>query len=152
MVRNLFFPLLTLILPGLLIGCGASSGSAVTLTPVSGTITVAGQPLPNAYVLFSPYGDVARSAYGTTDAAGKYELRSMDGGSGCPAGKFLVTVSKFAQPDGSPFPEGMPPEEASVVGVEHILPRYSDPQQTKLAVEIPASGGTFDFEVEMKKK
>lgn len=137
---------------GFLIGCGGSSTPQVKLVPVTGTVTAAGAPLANATITFSPYtGESGRPAYGTTDEVGKYTLTYVDGREGCPVGKFTVIVTKFAQPDGSLFPAGMPQEEQRATGVEFVKPEFSDGSITKLSTEVGESGGDFPFEVELKK-
>jgi len=136
-----------------LLGCGGGDSVDISLHPVTGTVLADGQPLPNAAVTFSPYGaQVGRPAYGRTDEAGKYELAFVDGRPGCPPGNYIVTISKFAQPDGSAFPASMPPEEQTAVGVEHVPPQYSDPTKTKLLAEVSPQGGDIPFEISMKKK
>ncbi len=135
--------------------CGCSGGSTapdVTLVPVTGTVTLDGAPLVNASVLFSPWGDLpGQPAYGITDNSGKYELKYINEKTGCPAGQFRVTISKFAQADGSPFPKDMPAEETSSAGVEHVPAIYSNSEQTKLFIEVSPSGSVHDFDLIKKK-
>lgn len=136
----------------LIIGCGGgSSGPQFSLVPVTGIVTANGQPVANAVVSFAPYeGDIVRSAYGVTDDSGKYALQ-YEGRDGCPPGKYRVTVSKFAMPDGSPFPRGMPPEEQTAEGIEHVSKEFSDAEQTKLYTEVTNETKDIPFEVTLKK-
>jgi len=133
-------------------GCGGAGDEAeVSLLPVSGTVMADGQPLANVAVTFAPDGDqIGKPAYGRTDESGKYELAFSDGRMGCPPGSYRVTISKFAQPDGSAFPPDVPPEEQTATGVEHIPPQYSDPTRTKLLAEVSPQGGDIPFEISMK--
>ena len=60
-------------------GCGSSEG--YTLVPVSGTITLDGQPLAGASVSFQRSGGEATVGPGSgavTDASGKYELKTAE--------------------------------------------------------------------------
>jgi hypothetical protein len=61
-------------------GC---SSSGPTVVPVSGKVTLDGQPLVNASISFQPITRQAEGAhgigsYGKTDAEGKYTLRLID--------------------------------------------------------------------------
>lgn len=133
------------------VGCGGSGEPEIALVPVSGTVLADGQPLVNAMVTFAPYGEgQGRPAYGVTDSSGKYELKFVDGRPGCPVGKFRVSISKFAQADGSPFPAGMPAEEQTAVGKEHIPAKYSSYDKTELWTEVTGDGGSIPFEIKLK--
>ena len=60
------------------VGCGSGS----KIVPVSGTVTLDGQPLANAFVGFQPQATGGAQAgvgsYGMTDAAGKFTLKTSD--------------------------------------------------------------------------
>jgi hypothetical protein len=71
----------------LLIGCGGSDRGAV-----SGTVQLKnGQPLVGARVIASPQA-AGKSAYGTTDQQGQFELGVAEAGDGIPAGDYTVVV------------------------------------------------------------
>jgi len=53
-----------------LVGC--SSGSDIGATPVTGTVTLDGQPVEAANVAFSPKTADGRAAAGVTDASGRF--------------------------------------------------------------------------------
>lgn len=61
-------------------GCGRSSGD---LAPVSGKVTLDGQPLPNVNVIFQPASDSTSGptsgvgSIGATDTQGRYTLSTM---------------------------------------------------------------------------
>ena len=57
-----------------MLGCSPSSRPPLGL--VRGTVTLDGEALPNATVRFTPAGQ-GRTSQGTTDAAGRYELRYL---------------------------------------------------------------------------
>ncbi len=135
----------------LLPGCGGgSAGPQLSLAPVTGTVMADGEPLANAMVMFAPYeGDAVRAAYGVTDQSGKYELLYEEK-KGCPPGKYRITISKFAMPDGSLFPRDMPQEEQMAEGKEHVPAKFSDPAQTKLFQDVTADGGEFPLEISLK--
>ncbi len=74
-------------------GCGGDGGAV----PVSGVITLDGQPMPNVAVTFDrpelpPNENIGW--IGRTDAQGRYELRpSMGEGSGVPPGQYRVSFT-----------------------------------------------------------
>lgn len=85
------------------IGCGESRKSA----PVTGTVTLKGQPVADVIVRFQPSGsgtteqlEVGMSSFGTTDAAGKFTLRFSDNSeSGAMIGDHTVTIDEVTPPE-----------------------------------------------------
>lgn len=89
----------TLALVALLIaGCGG--GADVELAPVEGTVTVGGSPAEGVEVEFQPTAEEASPSYGTTDAAGKYEMMFSEANDGVQPGEHNVTIT-VTQADGS---------------------------------------------------
>ncbi|MFY8058510.1 MAG: hypothetical protein ACOVRM_12260 [Planctomycetaceae bacterium] len=94
-------PLLLLFLTA--IGCGESRKSA----PVTGTVTLNGQPVANVIVRFQPSGsgttdqlEVGMSPFGTTDDQGNFTLRfSDDSESGAMIGDHTVTIDEVTPPE-----------------------------------------------------
>lgn len=75
-------------------GCG--SGPAEELPPlatVTGTVTLDGEPLAGANVMFTPQAGGALSS-GTTDDQGRYELRYGAAETGAAIGRHKVRISK----------------------------------------------------------
>ena len=136
-----------------IVGCSGSTASSPKIkkytgdtVPISGTVKLDGEPVSGATVAFTfdgkpPEGFVSAGAI--TDSTGKYVLRSGDK-TGAPPGRYKITVSKFATPDGKPFKEdlekGLDLEQARMSGVvrESIPAKYSDPSKTELVREITA--------------
>ncbi|UUO09002.1 Ig-like domain-containing protein [Blastopirellula sp. J2-11] len=91
----------------LLLGCG-QSGPATGL--VSGAITLNGEPLPSAEVVFYP--DSGRASSGATDENGQYELMFTYDTKGCLPGEHQVVVSTRVlssdEPDAVRMPELVP--------------------------------------------
>jgi hypothetical protein len=83
-------------------GCGGSASG-----PVSGRVTLNGQPLANARVSFQPIeGDPFKlppGSVGDTDADGRYTLRVIggQGATGAVVGKHRVTISVISRPSTS---------------------------------------------------
>ncbi len=131
----------SLLLPAL---AGCPSGPVEPkLVPVQGTITMDGQPLVGASIMF---GGVA---FGETDANGRYELGRGEK-KGAPAGEYMVVIEKWTKPDGSVYrsAEGISPMDAGAT--QQIPTRYSHPEQSELKKTVPDSGGTIDFELKSK--
>ena len=76
---------------GAVFGCSGSEGPK--MARVSGTVTHNGNPVAGATVIFfSP--NAPRNAKGTSDAAGKYQLQTLDRLDGAVLGDHTVTITK----------------------------------------------------------
>ena len=71
-----------------LCGCGARND----LAAVQGKVTLDGQPLPDAFVVFAPTTH-GTTSYGRTDAGGNYEMMFTDNEKGAWIGENLVRIS-----------------------------------------------------------
>jgi hypothetical protein len=134
------------------VGCGGGA-SIGGLVPVTGTVTLDGQPLTGAQVVFVPAGEGARACSGTSDSTGKYALITNTDKGAMP-GSYKVTVSHLVGLDGKPitkFEEGMDITQLEASGqVKQNLPtKYSDSQQTELKFEVKA--GKNEYNIDMKK-
>jgi hypothetical protein len=99
--RPLVWSALLLALP--LAGCGKGGPKAV---PVSGRVTLDGQPLANAVVTFTPSSPDPNvkpipEATGRTDAQGNYTLQLDNRHHGCVPGSHRVRVSVFDRVGGT---------------------------------------------------
>jgi hypothetical protein len=88
----------------LLAGCGERGPS---LANVSGTVTLDGQPLPNARVTFYPVSGI-RESTGLTDPSGKYELIYLRDTHGAALGDHVVRIHKQAIEEGVAAPSPLP--------------------------------------------
>jgi hypothetical protein len=149
-------------------GCAGSQVEAPDLpdaVPVSGVVTLDGQPLEHATVTFAPKKTEGSAAsVGTTDAAGKFELYVVRPGvdpnnplKGAIPGEYTVTVSLLVKPDGTPVPAPKigsnepPPPPANMGAMESIPQRYSFPGQSQLTATVgPQGGSDFKFDVQSK--
>jgi hypothetical protein len=145
-------------------GCGG--GNPFDTVPVTGTVTLDGQPVDGALVLFQPSGD-HKAASGTTDSSGKFTLTTGNAGDGAMPGQYKVTVSK-TKTEASADLSGMSFEEAAVKAKQEDdermkkYPGGQPPVQELLPVnykDIEKSGLTFEvkrdqennFAIELKK-
>lgn len=130
-------------------GCGKPAPPFLKdLVPVTGVVTLDGKPLDNATVTFMASEGVSRFSAATTDADGRYELKTEGSYTGALPGKYSVTVSKLVLPDGTLPPPDVAPMD---VGAKEMVPdRYSGVTEVTLGADVPTGGGTFDFALESK--
>ena len=78
-----------------LAGCSSNSGRAPTYQ-VNGTVTMKGQPLADARVVFVPVeGATHEPATGLSDSAGKFKLSTFMSDDGAQAGDYRIKVLKY---------------------------------------------------------
>lgn len=143
-----------------LLGCGSGPGD---LNPVSGVVTLDGEPLAGATVNFSPTSDsTGRPAVGTTNDQGVYELTDMQhsqAGPGVAAGEYRVSITKTSggnrsmpdehDPD-NPDNEGLPdPTAGGAAAVKSLVPdKYTDRSSSGLIATIESGKNeNVDFEL-----
>ena len=79
------------------LGCGKGT---VGVIPVQGTITLDGQPVEKASIAFLPAAGQPLPAIGTTDAQGKFVMKTTEGPqelNGAMPGQYKVIINKFTQ-------------------------------------------------------
>ncbi|MFH1266894.1 MAG: carboxypeptidase-like regulatory domain-containing protein [Planctomycetota bacterium] len=133
------------------LGCEPGARDLPELVPVSGSVTLDGEPLQKAVVTFFPKGTtLGVGGAGATDASGRYELKTGAVEPGVPVGEYRVTCSKMTLPDGSDYDPNseIPPIDAGAV--ETLPARYSFDGETTLAGTVPSGGATIDFELTSK--
>jgi hypothetical protein len=119
-------------------GCGSPPPN-----PITGQVTLDGQPLTDASITFIPTGEtVGDAAHGRTGPDGTYELEARDG-KGLAPGQYKVVISKWLRPDGTPPPPDVPPIDSDAK--ETIHPNYSDVERTVLRATVSEGGGKIDF-------
>ena len=124
------------LLLGALWGCsGGKSGPATV--PATGTVTLGGNPVEGASVVFYPDGadDSRLTCQAVTDSAGHYEMRTHVGGgkfkSGIVPGKYTVAITKL---DTASIKSTLAPPP-------NLLPRkYADPKTSQLKADVVEDG------------
>jgi hypothetical protein len=119
----------TLLVAALLTGCGRRG----ELASVHGRITLDGQPLAGAFVVFTPTSK-GTTSYGRTDADGRYQMTFTDREKGAWIGPNLVRINT-----GDVGPDGPPERVPSVYN-----------QRTTLKVDVKPGTNTFDFDLKSK--
>ena len=114
-----------------LAGCGGPEHPEVGR--VSGVVTLDGQPLAEATVMFQPTN--GRASIATTDSAGKYSLIYLDGVPGAKLGAHTVIIRTEI-----PGEDGQPP-----IAKEKLPKKYHE--NTELTAEVKRGSNTFNFEL-----
>lgn len=116
-------------------GCGGAPSrdySGLELVDVSGTVTLDGQPLAGAMVVFAdPEGSTSR---GMTDASGVYQLEFSSDQSGVTPGPKTVTVTVGGSPSSDE-------EDGGEVGGEGLDPSSPVEGRQSWQVEVTVSSG-----------
>jgi hypothetical protein len=117
------------------LGCGPGGPEIAT---VEGTVTLDGEPLPNASVVFVP--EDGRPAGATTDAQGHYELTFTEGRQGAIVGKNKVRISTARDPSETPGGDPIP-------AVPETIPmKYNAQTELEFTVE-PGQRNVADFDL-----
>jgi len=126
----------------LLAGCGKSG---LELFPVHGRVTLDGQPLADAGVMFLA-GDNGPSASGTTNSDGVFELMTVNA-VGAIGGKHDVAIAKRKYVGVKP---GEPPAPGGL-RVEWYSPKkYANPSTSGFSAEVSAEDNEFNFDLTSK--
>jgi len=131
--------------------CQHKQQSEVPLVPVTGEVTLEGQPLEEATVEYIPKGSTpGQGGSALTDEKGFFEMSTPFGEPGLTGGDYSVTVSKFVLPPGAVVnPDRLGP--ADNPGREIVDPRYSDRAMTTLMRKVPPTGKAH-HKIAVKKK
>ena len=131
---------------------GCKKGPPVV--PVTGVVTLEGEPLEGANVNFIPSAENGLEGFGKTDASGKFVLSNqIEPDAGVLPGEYKVTVRKAVEKwDGKSYkdvPGGEPIKDSKAV--ESIARRYSSLSNTELKATVTKDGEN-KFTFELKKK
>ena len=131
-----------------LVPMGCAREESLALAPVSGTVTLDGQPLADATVHFEPQqsqaGSQAPSSFGKTDERGQYHLEIVTTGeTGAMIGQHRVTVTVAS--DEEVADAGDAGDAAAPKERERRIPlRYN--RNSDLTFEVPPGGSdSADF-------
>lgn len=137
--RSIFKAILPALFATLVIGCGGGP----KLLPVAGVVTLDGQPIADAGVLFVPVEGGA-PASGATDSAGRFRL-STTNRSGVLAGRYRVAVNKQDIVGGGNV-SALPTHAAKDMPVKWIVPqKYSRTETSGLEAAVSPEQCEFTF-------
>lgn len=151
-MQRIFF----VVLISSVIGCfGGTEAKGPVTAPASGIVTLDGKPLAGAVVMFLPTGATQGvESVATTDAAGKFQLKTITGDPGVIPGEHRVLINKMVMPDGSPIPTDTDEPEITFVsqGARELVPqKYNNRETSILKATVPATGGdSFNFDLKSK--
>jgi hypothetical protein len=130
----------------LLAGCGgplATDYSGLNLVDVSGTVTLDGDPLPGAMVIFE--AEDQTYSFGRTDEDGYYELMFNSEKSGVMPGRKIVRITMGTAGEETEAEEGSDsPAPPSIV----IPARYN--VRSELTADVTAERRTFEFDLQSR--
>jgi hypothetical protein len=131
--------LFVLILLGAAAGC---SGSGLAIAPVAGVVTLDGQPVSEAGIMFQPV-DAAMGppAYGATDEQGRFELITANQ-TGAAIGEHRVAISK-TESIAIPQRRGLPIYKVK----EHIPAKYGNYETSGLTATVEDDDNSFTFDL-----
>ncbi|QDU36291.1 hypothetical protein Mal4_05750 [Maioricimonas rarisocia] len=122
----------------LLTGAGCTGSSdAPALGRVSGTVTLNGEPLPDATVVFVP--EKGRSSIAVTDESGEYSLQYTNDKAGAVVGQHTVRITTGVEGfegEGGQGREARP---------ERVPPHYNSVSELK--EEVASGSSTIDFDL-----
>lgn len=134
----------------LFIGCQEPASQT---TPVTGLVTLDGQPCAGANVTFIPTGDTrGNGGTGQTDETGKFVAHlhsntAKPGAAGLFPGQYKVLINKTVNPDGTPFVASPDVAPIDANARELLHPNYSNFETTKLRLEVGAASVEQKFEL-----
>jgi hypothetical protein len=139
-------------------GCAQQGGDRPATYATTGTVTLDGQPVAGAAVSFTPSQKGGTPAVGTTDASGRYSLKSFGTEEGAVPGEYLVAVTKYEYAEsasasassGSEMPaDYMTPGENAGSGGKNALPaKYESPANSGLKATVTEGENVVDLKLE----
>lgn len=124
-----------------LVGCG---GDGLHLATVDGIVTLNGEPLAEARIVFYPEGG-GRLSHAITDLDGSYSLVYVDGIRGALPGTHKVSISTFVEAD--------PDSDDALIkmGQRELLPPQYNSLTTLTAELSPGQSEKLDFDLKAGK-
>ena len=122
------------------LGCGGPEYSGDKRFPVSGTVTVDGEPMEYGTISFLPVSQEQDRVSGGIIVAGKYE---MPEGRGANAGEYRVEI-RWQKPTGKKI-QDIDTEEMIDERAEGLPARYHE--NSELTASVSAEKYTFDFDL-----
>jgi hypothetical protein len=139
----------------LVLGCGGDDGYAKRF-PVSGTVTLQGQPLEKGQIRFTPVDNAqARAAAGQIES-GNYSLTTVTPGDGAIPGTYQVTIvsrevdkdvmtKTSAKVGGLPLPTDV---MKAIKTSKRLVPsKYELASTSGLKANVKAESNTIDFDL-----
>jgi hypothetical protein len=127
-------------------GCSKRRVNRPQTFPVKGVVTMGGEPLAGATVMFNPVASGGSGAIALTDDQGRYKLTTFDSGDGAVAGEYRVAFVKTIFPK----QEGVDPMVAMSGDPKNVLPlKLADSEKSGFKATVAERpDNTFDFSLD----
>jgi hypothetical protein len=135
-----------------LVGCSGGTGdpNRPDTAPVTGVVTLDGKPVEGASVSFQAQ-EGQHSAFGQTNAEGRYQLTTFVSGDGAVPGKYVVTIRKTESVGGNAVPQDDPnygKQPLIPPTIKFIVPeKYSNPKTSGLTATVSEGENDIPFEL-----
>jgi len=144
--------LILLLIPFFVVTPGCSDGKLKTY-PVSGIVTLNGEPVPGATVVFAPTKEgVGNDATGITDEKGEYKLQTANGrvDGGTTPGEYSVIIKKESfVGTGKVTSDPSSGRTSEVMRQESLLPaKYGSYGSPQFKETVEAKKNVFNFNLE----
>jgi hypothetical protein len=124
-------------------GCdGSSSSENLPREAISGSVTVAGQPLAQGTIQFAPSSGALPTAGTAGIKDGKYSIPRSEG---LVPGPYKVLISSFTEVADSPEPHGLPGKPSPPP--KNLVPKKYNKSTTLTAEVKSGASNTFDFDL-----
>lgn len=129
-------------------GCGGGNSD---VAPVTGKVTVDGEPINYALVTFMP--TQGRASGGFTDSDGVYTLDYVVGEKGALIGQHRVYIrTRVAKEPSYGEESSVEKDPVRKTGRKELLPKkYCDRDATELTATVEKGSNTIDFDLKTKK-
>lgn len=127
-----------LLIAFIIISVGCDRG--LQLGPAEGTVTLDGQPMEGASVIFT-HVEGGPAATGSTDAQGRFKLRSVNR-EGAKVGEHKVTITKKETLNLGPFG---PTSPEGIKIIWHVPEKYSKAETSGLTATVPDEEIKFEL-------
>ena len=148
MSKDTLILLFVLTVPALMPGC--SDGKLKTY-PVSGIVTMDGDPVADATVIFSPVKEgEGDAAVGKTDEKGEYKLQTSSGraDAGTTPGEYVVMIKKTVFSETGKVATDSSGRSTTEMSSESVLPPKYGAFSSPLKETVVKGNNTFNFDLE----
>jgi hypothetical protein len=131
-------------------GCG-SGGTPLKLTPVSGKITLDGNPMPTGTVIFHPDDSNQKFTPSGIIDNGSYKLLT-DGKEGAPVGKYKVSVNPQGMGMGMPTGGAVTTDPSKALGPKTSMnSKFGAPATSGIVIEVVESPASGAYDIKLTK-
>ena len=138
-IRSICLPCILLVV---VVFSGCDRSKVPGLVRLEGVVTYNGEPLEGAMVNFQPISPEGRTAYATTNEAGRFKVTTIDPDDGIVKGEYKVNISKYVITRYNKLGDG-----GSDPVAENVLPEKFNSKETPLSINVTAGKLDILFEL-----